>query len=59
MRADLRRKTKNIYFKIINATAKASGGQYSNDNGDYIIEGKKPAALSLLSSNYSKSRYRR
>jgi hypothetical protein len=59
MRADLRRKTKIIYFKIINTTAKASGGQYSNDSNDYIIEGKKPAVLPLLSSNHSKSRYGR
>lgn len=57
MRADLRRKTKCIYFRIINATAKASGGEPFDNNDDYVIDRKKSAPLSQSPGSSSKSRY--
>ncbi|MFK7794981.1 MAG: hypothetical protein AB8B89_06525 [Gammaproteobacteria bacterium] len=56
MRTDLRRKTKCIYFRIVNATAKASGNEPYDNNDEYVIERKKSATLLLSPS--SLRRYR-
>jgi len=56
MRANLRRRTKSIYFKIINETAKASGDKHSNRNDNYVIDRKKSGPLSLAPSTSDKYR---
>tara|TARA_R110002096_G_scaffold229277_1_gene418852 strand:- start:3041 stop:3214 length:174 start_codon:yes stop_codon:yes gene_type:complete len=57
MRENLRSKTKYIYFKIINATAKAAGDEHVHDKKDYVIDRKRPSPLSLPPNNSRKSRY--
>ncbi len=57
MRADLRRKTKCIFFRIINATAKASGNEPFDNNDEYVIDRKNAAPFSLSPSTSNKSRY--
>jgi hypothetical protein len=57
MRANIRRKTKCIYFKIINETAKAAGGQHYADNDEYVIAQKNTGPLPLSPIKPKKYRF--
>jgi len=57
MRDNIRRRTKCIYFKIINATAKESGSEHYQSSDEYVIDRKKSAPIAFSQISSPRSRY--